>query len=150
RADPAWRNDKGVRGQNEMVQPRKERLVLERLLDEWVGLLLEGQLDANADRGTALRSFHRGSAFVGGLHKTGTAARDNVAAHVGQSGGDALDLFISERPRLSPRRAEDRHPIAFFFRWLQAREIVDDLPKAKHGADEDFLDRFLVGQADGA
>ena len=49
RADAAGGDDEGVGGQHELVQPREKRPVLERLPDERVDLLLEGQVDADAD-----------------------------------------------------------------------------------------------------
>jgi hypothetical protein len=133
-----------------MVQPREKSLVFKRLFHERVDLLLKGQLDTYADGAIAFRGIDGGCSLVGGLHETGAAARDDVATHLGQRGGNALDLFVDKRPRLGSRGAEYRHPIAFTFRRLQAREIVDYVPQAKDGADEDLLDRLLVRQADGA
>ncbi|MCK7577574.1 MAG: hypothetical protein MZV65_18395 [Chromatiales bacterium] len=49
RADPARGDDEGVGHQHELVQAGEEGLVLEGLLDERVDLLLERQLDADAD-----------------------------------------------------------------------------------------------------
>ena len=49
-ADAAGGHDEGVRGEHELVQAREERAVLERLRDEGIDVLLEGQLDADADR----------------------------------------------------------------------------------------------------
>ena len=50
RADAAGRDDERVGHQDEVVQPGEERLVLERLGHERVHVLLERQLDADADR----------------------------------------------------------------------------------------------------
>src|SRR5262245_5975267 len=48
-ADAAWHNDKRIGGDHEVMQAREERLVLEGLLDERIHLLLERQLDTDAD-----------------------------------------------------------------------------------------------------
>ena len=82
RADPAGRDDEGVRDQDEVVQPGEERLVLERLVDERIHVLLERQIDANADGLLVARPGRRAGAFVGGLHQPGPAAGDDVAAQV--------------------------------------------------------------------
>ena len=49
-ADAAGHDDERVGGDHEMMQACEERLVLERLLDERIHVLLEGQFDADADR----------------------------------------------------------------------------------------------------
>ena len=46
---PPGGDDEGIRGEHEVMQPGEERLVLEGLLDERIGLLLEGQLDPDAE-----------------------------------------------------------------------------------------------------
>src|SRR5262249_17731162 len=94
--------------------------------------------------------IRRGRPLVGGLHESGTAARDDVTAHLGQGGRHALDLVVDESPRLGPRRAEDRHAVTLVLGWTQPGEVVDDIPETENGADEDLLDRFLVREADGS
>ena len=49
-ADAAGHHDERVGGDHEVMQAREERPVLERLLDKRVHVLLERQLDADADR----------------------------------------------------------------------------------------------------
>ena len=78
----------------------KNVLCSKDLFDERVHVLLERQLYANPDRAVALRGLDRGRPFVGGLHETRAAARDDVTAHLGQSLRHAPDLRVHERPRL--------------------------------------------------
>src|SRR5262249_37625416 len=101
-ADPAWTNDVGIGGENEMVKPREKRLVFEGLLHEWVDVLLERQLHTNAHGTIAFGSTYGSGPFVGSLHEAGTAARDDVTAHVSQRGCDALDLVVDKSSRLGP------------------------------------------------
>ena len=46
---PPGHDDEGVRDEHEVVQPGEERAVLEDLADERVDVLLEGQVDPDAD-----------------------------------------------------------------------------------------------------
>ena len=48
-ADAARRHNVRVGHQHELLQPSEERAVLERPLDERIDVLLEWQLDADAD-----------------------------------------------------------------------------------------------------
>src|SRR5262245_22711758 len=99
-----------------MVQPREKGFVLERLFDKRIDFLLERQVHTNTDGAVALRSMNRGSSLIGRLHQARTAAGNDVTAHLSQSSRNPLDLGIDMRPRLGPRRTEDRHPVALALR----------------------------------
>src|SRR5205814_3091244 len=96
-----------------------------------IDVLLERQVHTNADGAVTLRGIDGSRSLVGRLHQPRSAARDDVAAHLGENRGEALDLIVNVRPRLGPRRAEDRYPIALPLRWAKPRQIIDDLPEAK-------------------
>src|SRR5215475_11094950 len=88
-----------------------------------------------------------GGAFVGGLHEPGATPSDNVAAHRGQRRSRPLGLFVPERARLHPWRAENGHTVAVPPRGPQAREVVDHIPQAEDGVHKHLLHAFLIGQA---
>src|SRR5688572_29743917 len=54
RADATGSNNERIGDDHEMVQPRKERAVFERLGDKRIDLLFERQLNINADRAAAV------------------------------------------------------------------------------------------------
>ena len=143
---PPGRDDEGVGGEHELVQPREERAMLERLLDERVDVLLEGQVDADADR---LRASRRaGGAFVGGLHQPGAAAGDDVAAHLGERRGHTLGFLVARTSRADPSRAEDGHAIALAPRRRQPREVVDDVPEPEHRLGDGLPHLMFVAETD--
>src|SRR5262245_11167290 len=112
-ADAAGHHHERVRCDHKMMQAGKEGLVLEGLHHERVDLLLEWQLDADADRACRPSSVR---SFVGRLHQARAAASDDVTAERGKGGGGTLHLVVNERAGLRASRSEDRHAIAFVFR----------------------------------
>jgi len=101
-ADPAGRHAERVRGEDELVEPREEGAMLEGHADEGVDILLDRQVDADA-QGLRLAPAGRG-ALVGGPHQPGPAAGDAVAAERGQRAGHALRLLVGEAAGRRPRR----------------------------------------------
>jgi hypothetical protein len=95
---------------HEVVQPGEERPVLEGLLDERIDVLLERQVDADAQRPFPHAGARR--PLVGRLHQSRPAAGDDVAPHLGKRGGGALDLVVHERSGLGARGAEDGDAVA--------------------------------------
>jgi hypothetical protein len=81
------------------------------LFHERIDVLLEWKVHANSDRPIALGSVGRDRSLVGRLHEPWTAAGDDVAVHLGEGCGDALDLVVDERAGLGARRAEDRDAV---------------------------------------
>src|SRR5438105_4610205 len=75
----------------------------------------------------ALGCVDSGRSLVGGLHQAGTAAGDDVAAHLGQGRRHALDLVVDIRPWFGPCRAENGHAVAVTLRGSQASQVVDDV-----------------------
>src|SRR6185369_4827754 len=120
--------------------------MLECEFDEWVYLLLEWKIHADTHRFGFTGEI---DTSVCGLHQSGPATGDDVATHFRQRVRSAFRFLVSNRSRLRSRRTENRHPIAISSRWLQAREVVNDVPKPKHRIDEDFLYSIFVGQAYG-
>ena len=120
-----------------MVQPRKEGAVLEGLGDERIHLLLERQLDVDADGAAQSRGIGGVRAFVRRLHEAGAAAGEDVAAHAGELRGELLHAFVGGRAGLEARGAEDGHAIVLPRGAAQAGEVVDDFPQSADGAFED-------------
>ncbi len=143
-ADAAGHDDERVGGDHEVMKAGEERLVLERLLDKRIHILLERQLDADANR-PGRAGFLR--AFVGRLHQAGAAARHDVAAHRGKRRGRALHFVVHVGAGLRAGRTEDRNAVPLAFRRPEPRQVVHDLPEIQHGRAENLLDRLLVGQA---
>src|SRR5262245_29780120 len=133
-----------------MMQPREEGFVFEGLFDKGIDLLLERQVHAITDGAITFGSIGGGRPLVGRLHEAWTAAGNDVAAHLGKHGGDALDLVVDVSPRLCSRGAENSHTISISLRRSQPGQIIDDFPQPEDGAYEDLLDSFLVSQVDHA
>src|ERR1700754_1606141 len=101
------------------MQAREESAVLERLPDERVDILLEGQVDADAHGMPALARALR--PLVRGLHQPRPAARDDFAPQLRECPGDPFGLFISEGSGFGSGRAEDGHAVTFAPGGLQTR-----------------------------
>src|SRR5687768_6208243 len=112
-----------------MVQPRKERAVFEGLGDKRIHLLLERQLDIDADRAAAPFRIGGVRAFIRCLHETRATAGEDVATHSSELGGELFHTFVSNGAGLEPRRAEDGNTIVLSCGATEAGEIVDDLPQ---------------------
>src|SRR4051812_34341916 len=104
-----------------MMQPREKCAVLIGKTNEWIELLLERQVNANADGAMQCFWIDRQRAFIRGLHDAGTAAADNVAAHSRQLGRKLLHAIIRARGGLKPRRAEDCDAIILTRRSAEPR-----------------------------
>ena len=146
RPDAAGHDHEGVGEKDEMVQAREERPVLIRLSHEGVRLLLEIELDPNADRLLASTGRHR--ALVGRLHQPGSAAGDDLAPHRRQISREELDLLVGEGAGLGPRRSEDRHPEALPPNGPEPTQAVDDAPEAEHGLVQHAHHGLFVIQGD--
>src|SRR4030095_13795721 len=96
RADAARRNDECVRGEHKMVETGEECAMLEGQPDKRIYFLFERQIDAYTQRLLSLAGRPR--SFVRRLHKSGTAAGDDVAIHRRQRGGYALGFLIGKCP----------------------------------------------------
>ena len=109
---PPGHDDEGVGDEHEVVQPGEERLVLEDLADERVDVLLERQVDPDADRApVAVRPGQPGP-LVRRLHQAGAAAGDDVAAQAGQLRGQVADGRVDPVVGVGPGRAEDGDAVA--------------------------------------
>jgi hypothetical protein len=78
------------------------------LANKRIDFLLEREVYANSDRPIALGRLRRDRSLVGRVHETRTAAGDDVAAHFGESYGDAFDVVVDVPTGRRPCRAEDR------------------------------------------
>ena len=107
------------------MQPGEERRVLEGLLDERVHVLFERQVHPDADALHSLVCLRRPRPFVGGLHQTRAATRNDVAIHSTQRRAHLLDFLVNPVARLGARGSEHRHAIAVVPRWTQAAQVVD-------------------------
>ena len=145
RPDAARRDDEGVRRDDELMEPREERLVRERFRDERVRLLLERQVHEDPVRTAAARRLR---ALVGRLHQAGAASGDDVAAHRRKRFSHAPGLGVRLRAWPNPRRSEDRDAIGLPARRPQARERVDRLPEAQNRRPDGVAHGVFVGQAD--
>jgi len=125
------------------MQPGEERRVLEGLLDERVHVLFERQVHPDADALRPLVCLRRPRPFVGGLHQTRAATRNDVAIHSTQRRAHLLDFLVNPVARLGARGSEHRHAIAVVPRWTQAAQVVDRRPKPEERVDEDASDGFL-------
>jgi hypothetical protein len=114
--------------------------------DEGIDVLLEREIDPDADRTAAPAAGRR--PFVRGLHQARTTAGDDVATELGQAGRHPLGLLVRERSRLHAGRPEDGHPIALAPRRAQASEIVYHIPQSEDGRDDDLLDGILIVETD--
>src|SRR4029453_8815868 len=111
------------------MKPREERSVFERELDEGIFLLLEWEIDSNAERLSLARGLNT---CVRCLHEAGTTTGDNVATHLCKRGCSALRFLICDCSRLCSGRAKYGHSIAIAFRWLESRQIVYNIPEAEY------------------
>ncbi len=144
--DASRRHHERIGREHELMQASEERAVLECVRDKGVGVLLEGQVDADADR---LRpSSHGGRSFIGRLHQSRSAAGDDVAPHLGQRRGRATGFEIRERSGAGPRRAEDRDAVTIAARRLEPRQLVDHIPQTQDRVHEHALDCLFVAQTD--
>src|SRR5262245_32405564 len=101
--------------------------MLKGLCDERIHFLFERQIDPDAD---GPREFGPdGRSFVCRLHQTWAAPGDDVALHFGQCGSHSFRLVISESTGTSPGGSENGHPIALTPGWLQACQVVYDIPQ---------------------
>ena len=106
-------------------------------------------MNPDADALHPLGSLRRPCAFIRSLHQTRTAASDDVAVHRAQGRAHLLDLIINPVPWLGARRPEYSHAIALASRRTQAGQVVYRGPKSEERVDENALDSFFVGKADG-
>src|SRR4051794_37620567 len=104
RAEAAGQDDERVRVADEHDLAREEVVELERVGDVAVGVLLEGQLDVQADRARAGLA----RAAVGGLHGAGPAPGDDGEAGLAEPPADPAGELVLPRARRRARRAEDR------------------------------------------
>src|SRR5882724_6746196 len=110
RADPAIHHHVGVGDADELVEAREEGGVLGHLVEERVGLLLQGEEDGEAERTGLVAVGALVRPLVRRPHEPRAAAGDDVAAQVGQPPGELLDPGVGLVLRLDARGAEDRHP----------------------------------------
>src|SRR4051812_11170092 len=94
-----------------MMQAREECAVFERRPDERVALLLERQVNADADGLAAVACALR--TLVRRLHQPRPAAGDDVTPHLREGPGDPLGLFVGEGSGSRTGRAEDGDAVAF-------------------------------------
>jgi hypothetical protein len=144
RTDAAGRHHERVRREHELVQAGEECPMLEGFGDEGVDVLLEGQVHANAD---GLPGPDCGRAFVRRLHQPRPTASDDVTIHLGQRRGHAFGFVIAESARLHACGSENRDAIAISAGWLQAGQVVDDVPESQDRVHQDLLHALLVAEA---
>jgi hypothetical protein len=82
RADPTRDHNEGIRREHEVVQAREEGLVLEVLVDERVGGLLERELYADPERLLPDPGHGLLRPLVRRLHEPRPAASDDVPTHL--------------------------------------------------------------------
>ena len=111
-ADPTRYDDEGIRDQHEVVQPGERRSVLKDLADEWVNVLLERQVDPDADgRSVGVRPGHPGP-LVARLHQPRSAAGHDVAAQARQLRGKVADTRVNPVVEIRPGRPENGRAVA--------------------------------------
>src|SRR3954451_23749465 len=104
RAEAAGQDDERVRVADEHDLAREVVVELARVGDVAGGVLLEGQLDVQADRARAGLA----RAAVGGLHRAGPAAGDDGEARRAEPAADLAGHLVLARAGRRARRAEDR------------------------------------------
>ena len=117
-------------------------------LDERVDVLLERQVDPDADGGPVGARAGRAGPLVRGLHQTGPAAGDDVAAEPGQLRGQVADGRVAPVAGVDAGRAEDRHAVSRPSGRPEPRQVVDDIPEAEHGLREEPRGRLFVPEGD--
>ncbi len=121
--------------------------MLEDLLDEGVGALLEREADPDPDRPCSILGIGFGGPFVGGLHEARASTGDDVTAHFRQGGGHAPGLIVDPAPGCGPSRAEDRYTVPLVGRRPKAGERVDGLPETEEGLTKQRFHVVFVREA---
>ena len=149
RPDAAGRDDERVGHQDEVVQPGEERLVLERLGHERVHVLLERQLDADADR---LLSRPVGSASFtpsfAACISPGPPPVTMSQPEPGQFGGGVADGGVHPVARIDAGRAEDGDAVAVPLRRPQPGQVVDRVPQPERTRTSSAGCRATAGSSD--